>query len=245
MRELRRTTFPVRVADNGADTGGQGTVVQGHAAVFNSQVQIIPGFNEVIRPGAFDAALRGKPSVPILYNHSDDFVIGRTPRTASLRQDDIGLRFTATLPRNSHGAYIEDAVRRGDLCACSFSMSDVTDTWTAIDAKTALRSITGIGRLWDCSIVLWPAYAATDVGIANSGRSADAGRPEVADVQPPRRAAPQASGILPAEHGPRFLTAEEVRRQGNRISKYESVPSLCGSFVEYLRPEHVPWPSGI
>ena len=67
--------------------------ISGHAALYNSEAVIAGLFRETILPGAFTAAI-GRDDVRCLFNHSPDYVLGRTKSgTLTLSEDARGLRY--------------------------------------------------------------------------------------------------------------------------------------------------------
>ena len=70
----------------------------GYVATFNSETDIAGLFREVVRSGAFAAAIR-RDDVRALYNHNPDQVLGRTRSgTLTLTEDEHGLRYDVILP---------------------------------------------------------------------------------------------------------------------------------------------------
>lgn len=140
--------------------------VTAYAAVFNERAQIGPldyGFQEEIAPGAFADALRRSDTVGLL-NHNPDKLLGRaSARTLSLAEDRRGLRFSVSLPPTSTGEDVGALVRRGDICACSFSFEAAEDgeSWYVLPDRSELRVITKLKELYDVSLVTFPAYAGT------------------------------------------------------------------------------------
>lgn len=102
--------------------GGEGSemVVEGYFALYDDETQLAPNVREVIRAGAFDAALRDR-DVLALYGHEHNSVLGRTSSgTLALRSDAKGLYGTVSLPNTTLGRDVYELVKRGDLKGCSF-----------------------------------------------------------------------------------------------------------------------------
>jgi HK97 family phage prohead protease len=71
---------------------GQPERMSGYAAMFETEAVIGGLFREVVRPGAFDAAV-GRDDVRALFNHDPNYVLGRTlAGTMTLSVDAKGLR---------------------------------------------------------------------------------------------------------------------------------------------------------
>jgi hypothetical protein len=87
-------------------------------------------------------------------------VLGSTrAKTLRLTEDDRGLYVEATLPDNTDGRDIAESIRRGDIDSMSFGFSAQPggETWSK---DGALRTLTDV-KLYEVSIVAWPAYSST------------------------------------------------------------------------------------
>ena len=158
-----------------AEDGDERTI-SGHAAVFNERTTIktaVGEFEEVIKPGAFDRAL--KDSDPrYLLNHDRNLLMGRVSSgTLSLEATDRGLRYQNTPPETSYAQDAIEVINRGDMRESSFGF-DVAkdgDNWVERDNDVPLREIREVSRLYDVSSVTFPAYSGTDVGLRAEFRS--------------------------------------------------------------------------
>ena len=87
-------TIEVREAE------GEAMVLEGYAAVFNSETDLGP-FREVIKPGAFTDVLTN--DVRALINHDPNLVLGRTSNgTLTLEQDERGLKYRVELGKQTY-----------------------------------------------------------------------------------------------------------------------------------------------
>jgi hypothetical protein len=157
----RRLVSPVEIRES---NGGNGHMITGYAAVFNSTSEDLGGFKETIRYGAFSRVLREKQDTVALLNHNPSLLLARTTSgTMRLSQDTTGLHFEIDLPDTSTGNSVYTLVKRGDLHQCSFgfTVGQEGQEW-----KGDLRILTDIDRLLDCSVVTRPAYSATSVQAA-------------------------------------------------------------------------------
>src|SRR6266481_285573 len=138
----------------------------GHSAVFGQRAQI-GSFLETIQPGAFKQVL-SQPDLDCVFlvNHNPDFLIGRTPDTLRLWEDEVGLAFECDLPDTTLAADVLEQVRVRNLRSCSFGfiVCEGGDTWQKLPDGTMLRTITSVEALLDSSVVNSPAYAGTDIG---------------------------------------------------------------------------------
>jgi uncharacterized protein len=146
------TTFEVR------DLDGGGMTFSGYAAVFNAPSEPLP-FTERIAPGAFKRSLDARNDIKLLWNHESGTVLGSTRAgTLRLEEDTVGLRVSADLPDTQAGRDAAYLIKRGDVDAMSFGFSVPKggDEWVSADERV-LNSV----RLFETSIVAFPAYAQT------------------------------------------------------------------------------------
>lgn len=172
VRTLSASNVEVRASDDGSEVK-----VSGYAAVFDEEIKIGRWFREVIRPGAFTAALKRGDDVSFLINH-DGLALARTSsKTLKLSQDSRGLKMEAALDASDPDVMrIVPKMKRGDLSKMSFAFEiepDGEQRWIQQgDQETELREVIRVGRLWDVAIVNDPAYSGTEIAL----RSRDAAR---------------------------------------------------------------------
>lgn len=134
---------------------------EGYAARFNSPSEDLGGFIEDIAPGAFAEAVSG--DVRALFNHDPNHVLGRTSAgTLTLREDGDGLRFEISAPDTGWARDLYTSVQRGDINQCSFAFDVIEDEWRHMSGAPDRRTLKKV-RLYDVSIVTYPAYQATSV----------------------------------------------------------------------------------
>lgn len=149
----------------------------GYAALFDSLSEDLGGFREIIRPGAFADSLRDYPDVRALAQHDSRMVLGRTKNgTLKLEEDSRGLRVEITPPNTSAGRDIVELVRRGDIDAMSFAfeVTDPRDEEVDYTGELPTRILRRV-RLFEVSLVTFPAYADTQVAL----RSIEDHRPRI------------------------------------------------------------------
>lgn len=200
QKELRFST-EIRAEETGPDKAPR---IVGYAATFDSETDI-GGFDEVIRAGAFDDVLGD--DVRALFNHDDSFVLGRTAAgTCRIGQDETGLWFEIDPPETAAARDLMKQIDRGDINQCSFMFSMLPDgeRWSRRDGKQDLREIVKVARLYDVSVVTFPAYSETTAAIRSAAEVHKQGL-ETLDRHEPTEAAPEADDrhepiTTPARH---------------------------------------------
>jgi HK97 family phage prohead protease len=142
--------------------GGR-TTISGYAAVFNSLSEDLGGFVEVIRPGAFQAALAAGQDVRGLVNHDPNLLLGRTASgTMRLAEDKRGLRYEIDAPDTQLARDLVELLRRGDLTGSSFAFTVAKDgdLWRDEQGNT-IRELHAVDTLYDVGPVVYPAYKTT------------------------------------------------------------------------------------
>jgi hypothetical protein len=144
--------------------GNGGLVLEGVPVVFDQPTLIKESFGqytEIIKRGALDGA--DLSDVRLLYNHDlGKLPLARTPKTMQFKLDPAGLRMTAELPETPEGQGVYTAVKRGDLSGMSFAFK-VPQGGSSFDPKTNTRTISKISKLYEVSVVPFPAYPTTSV----------------------------------------------------------------------------------
>lgn len=147
----------------------EGPVIACHFAVFNTPTELWPGCIEQIAPGAFASSLG--LDVRGLINHETRLVLGRTlAGTLSLREDEIGLYGEIKINEHDSDAMnLYARVQRGDVSQCSFGFDILAEDYVVSpDGQTCTWTIRDV-RLWEVSVVTFPAYEATSAVARTSG----------------------------------------------------------------------------
>ena len=172
MKKIERRAIGITASEIELRTDNTGRRMAGYAALYGTRSQNLGGFTEIIKPGAFRSILATQPDVVLNFNHSQDYILGRTKAgTLTLAEDERGLRFEADLPDTQ---LVRDMVispmQRGELEGTSFAFraAQSGQEWSVEGDGMRLRSITAFDLLQDVSIVTFPAY----IGPAASIRSA-------------------------------------------------------------------------
>ena len=148
----------------------QKMVLEGYAIVFDQETLIgdkEKGFIESIDRNALKNA--NMKDVPMKYNHDDSFLIIARTRNNSLRLtvDDIGLKVRAELIDTDSNKDIYKMVKARLLDKMSFAFT-VSSQKIDRSGDIPKRTITGIDRLYDVSIVDLPAYDQTSIVVGRS-----------------------------------------------------------------------------
>lgn len=136
--------------------------IEGYFSVFNSRYELWDGAYEVVIPGAFDGET--KKDVRALINHDSTLVLGRTTAgTLELREDDYGLWGSILINGSDQDAVnLYERVKRGDVDQCSFGFDIVDEDIEYSDGNPTVWKIKKV-RLYEVSVVTFPAYEATSV----------------------------------------------------------------------------------
>ncbi len=158
--ELRTVT-----ADDGS------THIVGYAAkygVLSHQLRSKFGpFKEIIKPGAFDNALKRSDNIVASVEHNLQTKLGRMPKTLKVWSDDKGLAFDTVVPNTTVGKDALEEIRSEMLNGCSFGFTkNVKDTW-AKDKATGMdiRTINEFDKIIDVTLTGSPAYPETELSI--------------------------------------------------------------------------------
>lgn len=143
-------------------------IIEGYAAVFDQWSEDLGYFREKIRKGAFSKTIR-EADVRALFNHDPNYVLGRNQAgTLELAEDDHGLQFRVEPPAAQWAQDLYLSVKRGDIDQASFGFGTVRDEWNH-DADPVERELVEV-RLYDVSVVTYPAYPQTDVSARMLGQ---------------------------------------------------------------------------
>ena len=149
-----------RSADIELRSDAESRTVQGIAAVFNRETDI-GWFTEEIDPRAFDNA--DMSDVVLNFNHDDSLLLAGTRNgSLSLEVREDGLFQSADIIDTNQGEDVLKLVRSGLISSMSFafSIADGGEVWEKRDGKEH-RTITEISKLYDVSLVTFPAYPQT------------------------------------------------------------------------------------
>lgn len=163
-RQIR--AFPTNFETRSDEDGNQ--YIEGYFSVFNSVYDMGQGMSESIAPHAFDDTL--SDDIRCLTNHDTRLVLGRTSaHTFELRQDEHGLWGRVLInPKDSDAMNTKARVDRGDVNQASFGF-DILQEDTEIREDGSVHWTIRKVKLYECSVVTFPAYTETNL----SARQAD------------------------------------------------------------------------
>lgn len=160
-REFKLEDVKLEAREEGDDL----PTISGYAAIFDSETTIMGMFREVVRRGAFKRAINEKQDVRALIDHESSSIIGRTKAgTLTLEEDEKGLRTVIKPPKTQVARDIIENMRQGNVDQMSFAFTVQKQVWSTDSNKLDLREILDV-NLYDVSIVTFPAYSGTSVGL--------------------------------------------------------------------------------
>lgn len=163
MKELRIAQIKAETRAE-ASAGAESLILTGRPIVYDQPTTIndpAGKYIEIIRSGALDGA--DISDVRLLVNHDlQKIPLARTPKTMSLSVDAAGLNMSAELPNTEEARAVHTAVKRGDLSGMSFTFT-VPAGGDKYNAATNTREIFKIAKVYETSIVSFPAYPQTSI----------------------------------------------------------------------------------
>lgn len=139
-------------------------VLRGYAARFDELSEDLGGWRERIAPGAFSNVLSSEECLALL-NHDPNVVIAAV-RDGSLRltQDTRGL-YVEIRPMDTQTIrdLVVTPVEQGKIRKMSFAF-DVGEADWVYEGGVDIRVVKRVSRLYDVSVVAYPAYSQTDIG---------------------------------------------------------------------------------
>jgi HK97 family phage prohead protease len=142
---------------------GEKTKFYGTAAVFDQRSEDLGGFTEFVGRGFFTKVLRSNPDTRALYNHNENYVLGRTTNgTLVMREGVKGLETEVDPPNTTYARDLEILLRDGYVDQMSFAFTVARDRWEEDESGLITRTLLEAGSLPDVSYVTYPAYLQTD-----------------------------------------------------------------------------------
>lgn len=163
MKELRIAKLNVETrSEDPAESND--LVLIGCPIVFDEPTTIndpLGEYTEIISRGALDGV--DLNDTRLLYNHDlSKIPLARAPKTMQLTLTEKGVEMRAVLADTEEARSVYTAVQRGDLDGMSFAFK-VPEGGDVYDRTTNTRTINKIEKIYEISVVPFPAYAQTSV----------------------------------------------------------------------------------
>lgn len=151
---------------SGSWEAGQDGTIHGYAVVFDSRTVLYKDpetgleYGEVIDRHALDGA--DMSDVVLRFDHQGHALARTRGGSLRLSVDDHGLRVDADMTLSDEARSFYQEVKNGliDKMSFAFTVAPEGDSW---DSTTRTRTVKHIARLFDVSLVTWPAYEQTQV----------------------------------------------------------------------------------
>lgn len=166
-RAISNDLAKIEIEEKAAGLAG----IRGYAAVYYDGTPAtefqIGKISERIMPGTFSRAMKQGQDVVCLFNHNENFLLGRrSAKTLRLYEDDRGLRYSVDTPNTSYGRDVVEMISRGDMKGSSFAFGvngANGENWRS-EGDTMIREIRDVD-LFDVSCVVSPAYSGTSLSL--------------------------------------------------------------------------------
>ena len=150
----------------GSWEAGQDGTIHGYAVVFDSRTVLYKDpetgleYGEVIDRHALDGA--DMSDVVLRFDHQGHALARTRGGSLRLSVDAHGLRVDADMTLSDEARSFYQEVKNGliDKMSFAFTVAPEGDSW---DSTTRTRTVKHIARLFDVSLVTWPAYEQTQV----------------------------------------------------------------------------------
>lgn len=139
--------------------------IVGHAALFNTEID--RGFYTLsIAPEAFDQSLSDQDDVRALFNHDENYVLGRTKSgTLELSKTKKGLYTKTFPPKTQFAKDLSELIARGDVSQMSIGFNVEKEEIDTSKEREVPHFTVLQASIFDVSIVTYPAEPATDAAI--------------------------------------------------------------------------------
>jgi HK97 family phage prohead protease len=208
-------------------------VLEGRAIVFNKATPLFQDddgttYYEQIHQDALKGV--DLSNVVLKYNHSEHVppLASTKAGTLDLRVDNQGLNIFARMADTTQAKDIHELVRSGHLDKMSFAFTVAND---AYDSKTRTRTIFKFDKMYDVSVVDFPAYEETSVSARNyiqaqeearrkelQRQEQEAEQKRQAELEAEKRKAEEEEQRT-AEEAERFKAEEEERKRQAQLKQ--------------------------
>ena len=171
-REVRFAPIELRTEQ---EENAEVAYIEGYPIVFDQETDM-GEWREVIDPGTVsdekmlrDVALmvgHDFGSIPLAHSRRNN---GNGTMQLTAAEEGVFMRAALDVEGNPKAKEAYSAVKRGDLSGMSFAFTVNEERWEDLDTDKPLRRITGFGRIFEVSLVAFPAYPGTSVQAASEG----------------------------------------------------------------------------
>ena len=170
-KEVRFLTPELRAEENEAGEA----YIEGYPIVFDQETVIGGVCREVIdRQAVEEPMLR---DVALMVGHDFGMIpLARSRRNnenstmrLSIDEHGVPMRASIDVKNNPRAKEAYSAVMRGDLSGMSFAFTVDEERWEDLDTDMPLRRILKFGKIFEVSLVAFPAYPGTSVQAASEG----------------------------------------------------------------------------
>lgn len=213
-KEIRTLELEIRVEQEEDGVA----YIEGYPIVFNQETVVGDRFREMIVPEAVTETLL--KDIPLLEGHKfDGTPLARSRNnnansTMQLNIDDHGVHMRAALDirNNPKAKEVYSAIKRGDVSGMSFAFVANKESWDDLNTDLPLRTITGFERVYEVSVVTFPAYEGTSIQAASEGEALES---VLASLESARKQAEEERAA--AEEAERAKAAEEAEKERRRV----------------------------
>ena len=166
-KEIRVINRNVELRASGSEDDAQ-DYVEGIGIIYDTEVEIWPGFFEKIRSGALSDSLKDGSVKKSFFNHNPSFVLSTTESDPALelKDESDGLRFKSPIPDTTYGNDLRENLKRKNVRGASFSFDvDKEGEIITIDEKDNWHREITKATLYEIGPVTNPAYESTEVSL--------------------------------------------------------------------------------
>jgi len=171
-REVRFAPIELRTEQ---EENAEVAYIEGYPIVFNQETDM-GEWREIIDPATVsegkmlrDVALmvgHDFGSIPLAHSRRNN---GSGTMQLTATEEGVFMRAALDVEGNPKAKEAYSAVKRGDLSGMSFAFTVNEERWEDLDTDRPLRRILSFGRIYEVSLVAFPAYSGTSVQAASEG----------------------------------------------------------------------------
>lgn len=190
------------------DEGGVRTV-EGYASVFNN----VDSYKDIVLPGAFAKTLKKKRTIPMLWQHDAEKVIGVWNE---MEERERGLYVKGTIAKTSRG---DEAYELLKMVAISGMSIGYSTRGYEIDSEKGTRKLTDL-ELFEVSLVTFPANEKAQVTRVKAAHSDER---EFEEFLREAGYGREAAKVITAKG---FKSLESLREAGNQVDYKTAITAI-------------------